>query len=231
MSVLPQELLRKISAHSDSLSKHSSSRDVSRARFRELLKVQATDEKPKERKLPSASSDEEKDEEETGSLPSIFAPPCPQGSSSDTAPSAPAIPSLNRIAGPVLPNPAMEAAFEKMASTMILMNSAGDRETTLFLDGAHFSGSCLFGTQITIREFSTAPKAFNIEVLSNSLGAAAIDAGKNALLLSFQNGNFNFTVHRFDTHIQQSEERPVLHRKESHDRDPQDQKRGREQYD
>jgi hypothetical protein len=108
----------------------------------------------------------------------------------------------------------MEAAFEKMASCMIVMDASKDMETTLFLDNPHFASSALFGTQITIREFSTAPKAFNIEILSNPTGVALIDASKNDLLSAFRDGNFNFTVNRFDTHIEQTPDRPVFHRKE-----------------
>src|SRR5581483_3594376 len=70
----------------------------------------------------------------------------------------------------------MEALFEKMASCMIVMNASNDVETTLFLDGANFASSSLFGAQITIKEFSTAPKAFNVEIISNSNAAAMIDA-------------------------------------------------------
>ncbi len=55
-----------------------------------------------------------------------------------------------------------------------------------------------------------------------------MDAGKSALLSSFQNGNFPFTVHRFDAHIQQSEERPAFHRKESSDGEQKEQKEGRQ---
>jgi hypothetical protein len=112
---------------------------------------------------------------------------------------------------------------------MLVMNASNDVETTLFLDNPHFASSALFGTQITIREFSTAPKAFNIEIISNPGGVALIDAGKNDLLNAFREGNFNFTVHRFDTHIEQTPDRPVFHRKEGGDQGQQDQRGGQKQ--
>jgi hypothetical protein len=185
--------------------------------------VQATDEQPRERKLPSHQEEEVEEEKENSVLSNIFASPPLQPLPSDgLAGQLRTQPVMG--SGSVLGSVDLEAAFEKMASAMILMTASGDRETTLFLDGAHFSNSCLFGTQITIREFSTAPKAFNIEILSNAQGAAMIDAGKSALLLSFQKGHFQFTVHRLETLIQQGEDRPVLHRKESDDGQNQEQK-------
>ena len=121
----------------------------------------------------------------------------------------------------VLP-PEIEALFEKMVSGMIVMCSpseAGVTETTIVLEN---------GTRITIHEFSTAPKAFNVEIASHHPHALAmIDAHKQELLSAVHEGNFNFSIHRFETQLQQSEDRPVLHRKESGD-DSRDQKGGRE---
>ncbi len=123
-------------------------------------------------------------------------------------------------------SPEIEAAFEKMASCMLVMSASNDVETTLFLDNPHFASSALFGTQITIREFSTAPKAFNVEIISNPAGVALIDGSKNDLLSAFRDGNFNFTIHRFDTHIEDNSDRPLFHRKEGSSGDEQKDQAG-----
>lgn len=123
--------------------------------------------------------------------------------------------------------PAIEAAFEKMASCMLIMSSTHETETTFFLDNPQFASSALFGTQITIREFSTAPKIFNIEMTSNPHGVAMMEAGRNSLLSAFENAQFNFKVHRFETQILHSEKSPVFHRKEHESGDRQNQKEGR----
>jgi hypothetical protein len=105
---------------------------------------------------------------------------------------------------------------------MIVMSSSNEVETTLFLDNP---SSIFCGSRITIREFSTAPKVFNIEIASNAQTIATLDAARSDLLAAFQNGKFNFSVHRFDTEVQRSEERPIFHRRENSDRD---QREGRD---
>jgi hypothetical protein len=261
MSVLPQELLRKISPNAKDFSEHAQSAEIPDERFQKLLQVQPIDEKLDD--TPAFSLFEQEEEEELSALPQALPhpmlPPAPaekkesrQTGSAATAFSpvklkekespfcdAPCVaPFLLQNGGtivsaasanaPVL-SPEIEAVFEKMASSMIIMTSSHEVETTFFLDNPQFASSVLFGTKITIREFSTAPKAFNIEIASNPNALSVIDASKIDLMSAFEKANFNFTVHRFDTAIQQSEDRPVLHRKESNDKGQQDQKGGRGQ--
>ncbi len=93
------------------------------------------------------------------------------------------------------------ALFEKMASTMLIMNSAEERETTLILNSDQFATSALFGTRITIKEFSTAPKVFNIEIATDSAGLNLLTTHKDALLAAFENHKLPFSVHRLDTEL------------------------------
>ena len=107
----------------------------------------------------------------------------------------------------------VEALFEKMASSMIIMDLCQETQTTLVLDHPHLSGSVFFGTTITIKEFSTAPKAFNVEILSNPTAIATILQQQDHLLSLFAKGNFPFTIHRFDSGIQQETmETPLINR-------------------
>ncbi len=219
MSVLPQELLRKISADSHKLSEQSRKKDIPKDSFKELLQVLPTSERPSEKDFFALITEDEDPKEDPDQAVAV---PCaaPLAFIHARAESIDSTPKLGAL------TPAMEAAFEKMASCMIVMSSSNDVETTLFLDNPHFAASSLFGTKITIREFSTAPKAFNIEIVSNPSAIATMEAGKSGLLSAFRDGNFNFTVHRFETHIEQSVDRPVLHRKDNDDREQKDQRGG-----
>lgn len=118
----------------------------------------------------------------------------------------------------------IQALFEKMAGTMILLSSSLETETSVFLDAPQFASSPFYGSRITIKEFSTAPKAFNIEIASNPAAVSLLQTHQAALLTSFQQGNFNFSIGRIDTEIQSSD-RPLFHRKEplSQDDDARDQ--------
>jgi hypothetical protein len=108
----------------------------------------------------------------------------------------------------------IEALFEKMAGTLILACSSLETETSLILDSPQFSSSPFYGTQISIKEFSTAPKAFNIEILSSATALALLAPHQADLLAFFEKGNFNFSIGRLTTSIQDSD-RPLFHRKES----------------
>lgn len=242
MSVsLSQELCRKTSKDSQETSKHSPSGDIPDGRFRELLQVLPIDEQFREKNLFHLL-EEEKDKEIVDGLAcgpiSLNPAPSPEKKAEKTemadALAASCPPVFSPVSSTSMPNsttavtqltPEIELIFEKMASSMIVMSSSGEVETTLFLDNP---ASIFYGTKITVREFSTAPKAFNVEITGFTPAINAIDSCKNDLLSAFQNGNFNFTVHRFETFVQ-SEERPVLHRKESSDSDNQERKGGREE--
>ncbi len=108
----------------------------------------------------------------------------------------------------------IEALFEKMAGTIILACSSLETETSIFLDAPQFSASPFYGTHISIKEFSTAPKAFNIEIATSPAALALLEPHKADLLAFFEKGNFNFSIGRISTHIQESD-RPLFHRKES----------------
>jgi hypothetical protein len=225
MSVsLPQDIFRKTSTDSQKTSERSLSGEIPDGSFRELLQVLPIDEKAEEEKNMTDKS-----------LCSQTPLPPLQGQKKEKiegveVPFNPLLvfmtPGLSSFVSTqrALP-PGVEAIFEKMASCMIVMSSSNEVETTLVLDNP---SSIFFGTKITIREFSSAPKAFNVEIASFAQTIHMIESNKIDLLSAFQNGNFNFSIHRFETHIQ-NEDRPVLHRKESGDRDNQERRGGREQ--
>ncbi len=107
----------------------------------------------------------------------------------------------------------IEALFEKMAGSMIVLSSSQESETSLFLDSPQFSSSVFYGTKITIKEFATAPKAFNVEISSSPLALMRIEMHKASLLEAFQKGNFNFSIGRFELGLQ-DDDRPAFQRKD-----------------
>jgi len=192
---ISHDAIRKTTAETK---ERSPSRELPKGRFRELMQAHPTDERPQSKK-------EEEKKEKSDGLEVLMCPSPLMFSSSGSSASA---------IQPMLTQE-IEAIFEKMASCMVVMTSSGETETTMVMDKP---GSLFFGTQITIREFSTAPKAFNVEITSLAQALNAIELNKSSLLSAFQHGNFNFSVHRLETYLQ-NEERPVLHRKESSDQE------------
>ncbi|MBI3237027.1 MAG: hypothetical protein HYZ48_04940 [Chlamydiales bacterium] len=106
----------------------------------------------------------------------------------------------------------IEALFEKMASLMLLHDSALEEETTFFLEGKQFQNSLFYGTQIKITEFSSAPKAFNVSIATTYPALVQLEVHKAALLKAFARGGFSFSVHRLDLEVR--DEKPLVHRKE-----------------
>ena len=236
----PQELVRKNSTETKETRDLRVSDKTRDGRFKELLRTLPVDENLREKDLFALIEEEEGEElMEGGAVIAPFSSSLMPEEKKDKADASTCVsmpihtPSpflsaaLSNLSSPSsIPSslsPEVQALFEKMASTMIVMQSSGEAETTLFLDSPQFASSLFYGTKITIREFSTAPKAFNIEIVSSPLAIHAIDPCKNDLLSAFQHGHFNFSIHRFDTFLQ-TEERPVLHRKEKSGEDDQERK-------
>lgn len=229
MSILSSNPLRKTSTDSHRTEKQPVCEEVPEGHFRELLQVERVAEELREKNFFAMIAEDEEEEsehrEEVMANAILSAMPCPGLTSSLEIAAANSVTStkITELSAE------MEAMFEKMASCMIVMNASNDVETTLFLDSANFASSSLFGTQITIKEFSTAPKTFNVEIISNPNAVAVIDASKNSLLSHFHKGNFNFSIHRLDTHIEQNAARPTFHRKESFDQEQKDRRGDRGQ--
>lgn len=111
--------------------------------------------------------------------------------------------------------------FERMVGAMSVMTDAKMTETTITLTSSQFSSSIFYGTQIVIREYTSAPKVFNIQLNSNPEAVAVFKGNADALMAAFQYGNYQFKVNRIDTNI--LSERPLFRRKEKISGDGQDQ--------
>lgn len=102
--------------------------------------------------------------------------------------------------------------FERMVMSITVMMDQGIRETVIHLNSREFT---LFGGgQLIIREYSTAPKAFNIEFLGDAHNTALFAKSVDELMKAHQNGRYNYRINRIDTSLLRPE-KPVFHRKEN----------------
>lgn len=106
-------------------------------------------------------------------------------------------------------SPAVLALFEKIAGVMTVMTQSGVTETTVSLTSNQFQGSPFFGAEIVIREYSTAPKQFNVEVRGTVEAVAQFQAHIPYMESAFRSGKYNFGIHRIETSVKKIEEEPV----------------------
>ena len=111
-------------------------------------------------------------------------------------------------------SPAVLALFERIAGVMTVMTQSGVTETTVSLTSDQFKSSPFYRAEIVIREYSSAPKQFNIEVRGNAEAVAQFQANIPYLESTFRTGKYNFGIHRLETSIQKIEEEPVSRDKE-----------------
>jgi hypothetical protein len=115
--------------------------------------------------------------------------------------------------GYTLLNSEMLALFEKMVGQITLMlQPNGDKETTIHLTSPEYAKSMFYGAQITIKEYSTAPRAYNIEFFGTEQNTRFFQKNIPSLQSAFQ-GEKRFSIHNINTSLLESE-RPLFHRKE-----------------
>ena len=96
----------------------------------------------------------------------------------------------------------IEELWEKLGSACILMNPLQDKETTFILD----TNTLFSGMRITIKEYSTAPKIFNIELAPTSSTALSLIASHVPQLLNrFRQESFDFSVNDIIPELQSYE--------------------------
>lgn len=109
--------------------------------------------------------------------------------------------------------------FDRMVGTITVMDSSGIKTTEFMLSGEEFASSVFYGARITITEYSTAPKAFNVQLSANPEAVALLQGSMPNLLANFESGKYAFRIHRLDTSV--LEERPLFKRKGSSGSDQQ----------
>jgi hypothetical protein len=200
MTELPKELISATKRTSAGYPNESSSHKPQSSQFKECMQS------VKEREEEESSNSDEQCDNALAAYSSPFSLVSPSiGAETHSQPSIEAVSPLNRS------SLEMEALFEKMASTMIVMTSTEESETTLYLDSPKFSSSAFFGTRITVKEFSTAPKIFNIEIASHQAALNLLATHKDALLAAFESHKLPFAIHRLDTELHGIEEHASHH--------------------
>lgn len=111
-------------------------------------------------------------------------------------------------------SPQVLELLDQMGLVMIVMTHSEIAETTITLDSAHFSESPFYNAKIVIKEFSTAPRIFNVEIIATPQAIALLQTKSIDFLAHFQKGDYPFSVNRLDTQFLE-EEKPLIHRKES----------------
>lgn len=162
---------------------------------------------------------EEKEQEETLQIQK-------QVKKETTGPSSPAITPASSPLGPlfIAPPPQtapaytllsgeMLALFEKMVSQIFIMQANGINETTIHLNTPEFASSMFSGAQIVIKEFSTAPLAFNIEFLGSPQNALYFEQNIASLRAAFAGEERKFSINRIESRLLQKAEKPLFHRK------------------
>lgn len=110
----------------------------------------------------------------------------------------------------------IEELWQKLASSSILLNNSQDQETTFILE----TDSLFSGMRITIKEFETAPKIFNIELAPSSSAALSLVAAHVQQLCDqfrCNQARFGFSVHRINVELQPHE--AADHQKQETDED------------
>lgn len=97
--------------------------------------------------------------------------------------------------------PEILSLIEKIGSEMIVMSSDGITRTTLILPSSDTVNSFFSGMEITIEEYSSAPKIFNIKISASAEASNIIRANTHEILKLFHETKFNFSVNRLDTQI------------------------------
>ena len=106
-----------------------------------------------------------------------------------------------------------------MAGVMTVMTQSGITETSISLTSDQFSGSHFYGAEIVIREYSTAPKQFNIEVRGSAAAVAQFQGSIPYIESAFRTGNYKFGIHRLETSILRIEDEPVSGEKEDNEKE------------
>ena len=98
--------------------------------------------------------------------------------------------------------PAVQKLFDQMVGQLMIANTRpGVTETTVTLNSASLQGTPFYGAKITIEEFSTAPKAFNVVLEGSPQAISLMSTHMGDLLSAFQSTHQNFNINRIDTRL------------------------------
>lgn len=92
--------------------------------------------------------------------------------------------------------------FERVIGALVYLDQAGIKETTITIASSKEKTSIFNGAQITIREYSTAPKEFNIELKGDPKAVELFQSNKKDLMDAFDLMPYTFKVKNIETSLQ-----------------------------
>lgn len=99
--------------------------------------------------------------------------------------------------------------FNRMVGVItILSMTPGISETTIHLTSEQFASSLFYGTEVVIKEDRNAKNQFNIEINAPAQAATLLNQQLPALVASFENGGYRFTVKQIRVNIVDKSESP-----------------------
>lgn len=114
-----------------------------------------------------------------------------------------------------LPNDApWQAVLENASQGITHLLAEKMQETTLTLDGPLFAGTPLAGVKVIVREYSTAPLAFNIHFACGPAALAYLEPHLRTLTSFFQNRRYPFSVHSVDADLGDGIPPPITREKD-----------------
>jgi hypothetical protein len=126
---------------------------------------------------------------------------------------APLATSAVEVSAPSLeidPSAQVSQLFEKLVDRLMVQHDKGIQETSFCLDGEAFESSVFSGAKVTITEYSTAPKVFNIDFSADPKALQLFELHAAEMINALNKGYFGFEVHRIDTTLLTEDEKHAL---------------------
>lgn len=109
-------------------------------------------------------------------------------------------------------SPEMHALFEKIGGVILVQQEQGVTKTTV---NVTMPNSVFDGTQVVLSQYSTAPNAYNIQLIGNPKSVEVFTKNMGALKESFVQGNFNFEVNILNPILPSGRKSPHLIKRKS----------------
>jgi hypothetical protein len=107
--------------------------------------------------------------------------------------------------------PAVAELFDKMVGVLTVAHLSDVTHTTLTLNAD--THSPFAGTRITLQEYRTAPKTFNVELAASPEAVAMLHQHLSQLTAALHACDHPFQIHRIDTALLPASETPPLFRR------------------
>lgn len=105
------------------------------------------------------------------------------------------------------PSSQVTQLYHKLLDKLIFSAKEGIEKTTFTLNSAAFRSSVFRGATVSIIEYSTAPKIFNIQFTADPKAAAFFEQHAAQLQNALNNGGHNFDVERIDISLTTEDEK------------------------